>query len=249
MGSLILAVRFLTVFPIPGREAEGPGALGRAAWWFPVVGLALGALVAGAAWLIDAVFPPFVGAALLVTVWKAMTGAIHLDGLADVLDGLAGRDRERRLAIMRDSRIGVFGATGLVLHLVLTVSAVAALAVPVRYRLLVLAPMVGRVTPALAGTWLSPATPGQGLGAAFAAGVSRGAALVHAAAGLALAAWLIGPGGAALTAAAWGVAMLAVGLAAARVGGLTGDLLGAVVEVTELALLLGAVAASPRGLI
>jgi adenosylcobinamide-GDP ribazoletransferase len=249
MRSLILALRFLTVVPIPGREAEGPAALGRAAWWFPVVGLMLGALVAGSARLIDAVFPPLVGAALLVAGWKAITGAIHLDGLADALDGLAGRDRARRLAIMRDSRIGVFGVTGLVLLLVLSVTAVAALAAPLRYRLLVLAPVVGRVTPTLAGAWLAPSTPGQGLGAAFSAGLSRWAGPVHAGGGLALAAWLIGPGGAALAAGAWVVALLLIGLAAARVGGVTGDLLGAGVEVAELVLLLAAVAATPRGLI
>lgn len=249
MGSLILALRFLTVVPVPGREAQGPTALGRAAWWFPVVGLMLGALLAGAGRLIDAAFPPLVGAALLVTAWKAATGAIHLDGLADCLDGLAGRDRERRLAIMRDSRIGVFGAVGLALFLLLSVTALAGLSAPARYRLLVLAPVIGRVTPILAGAWLPPATPGQGLGAAFVASLSRWAGLAHVVGGVALAAWLLGPWGVAIAAAAWGAAMLWAGLAAIRLGGLTGDVLGAVVELAELGVLLGGAAAIHRGLI
>ncbi|HTG12268.1 MAG TPA: adenosylcobinamide-GDP ribazoletransferase, partial [Candidatus Eisenbacteria bacterium] len=170
MGSLILALRFLTVVPVPGRESAGPPALGRAAWWFPVVGLMLGGALALAALAVDALFPPLVAAALLLTGWKVATGGIHLDGLADSLDGLAGGDPARRLAIMRDSRIGVFGATGLVLFCLLAVSALAALSPSLRLRLLVLAPVIGRVAPVLAGAWVAPATPGQGLGAAFVAG-------------------------------------------------------------------------------
>jgi len=247
MGSLILALRFLTLVPVPGREATGPSALGRAAWWFPVVGLLLGSALAVAARAADALFPPLVAAALLVTGWKVATGGIHLDGLADCLDGLAGRDAARRLAIMRDSRIGVFGATGLILHCLLAVTALGALSTSLRLRVLVLAPLIGRVAPLLAGAWLAPATPGQGLGAAFAAGLSRWAGPAHVVAGAALAAWLLGIWGVVVAAAAWSVALLAAGFVARRLGGLTGDVLGAVVEVAELGALLGAAAAAHRG--
>lgn len=247
MGSLILALRFLTVVPVPGRESAGPPALGRAAWWFPVVGLMLGGALALAALAVDALFPPLVAATLLLTGWKVATGGIHLDGLADSLDGLAGRDPARRLAIMRDSRIGVFGATGLVLFCLLAVSALAALSPSLRLRLLVLAPVIGRVAPVLAGAWVAPATPGQGLGAAFVAGLSRWAGLVHVAAVGALAAWLLGIWGVAVAAAGWSVALLAGALVARRIGGLTGDVLGAVVETAELGALLAAAAAAHRG--
>ena len=247
MGSLILAIRFLTIVPVPGREAAGPSALGRAAWWFPVVGLLLGIALAIAGRAADALFPPLVAAALLLTGWKVATGGIHLDGVADCLDGLAGRDPERRLAIMRDSRIGVFGAAGLILLCLLTVAALAALAASLRLRVLVLAPVIGRVAPLLAGAWLAPATPGQGLGAAFAAGLSRGAGPAHVVAVGVLAAWLLGIGGVAVAAAAWSLALLAAGFMARRLGGLTGDVLGAVVEVAELGTLLGAAAAAHRG--
>ncbi|HWN16360.1 MAG TPA: adenosylcobinamide-GDP ribazoletransferase, partial [Candidatus Dormibacteraeota bacterium] len=162
MGSLILAVRFLTVVPVPGREGQGVSALGRAAWWFPVVGFLLGVGLAGTLAVLQALFPPLLASALLVTAWKAVTGGIHLDGLADVLDGLAGRDQAQRLAIMRDSRVGVFGAAGLILFLFLVVTAVADLPDPVRGRLLILAPVVGRAAPLLVGVWLRPATPGEG---------------------------------------------------------------------------------------
>jgi adenosylcobinamide-GDP ribazoletransferase len=247
MGSLILALRFLTILPVPGRESAGSAALGRAAWWFPVVGLLLGSGLAVAARAADVVFPPLVAAALLVTVWKVATGGIHLDGLADCLDGLAGRDPARRLAIMRDSRTGVFGAAGLVLLCLLAVTALAALSTSLRLRVLVLAPVIGRVAPLLAGAWLAPATPGQGLGAAFAAGLSRWAGPAHVVAGGALAAWLLGIWGVAVAAAAWSAAVLAAGFVARRLGGLTGDVLGAVVEVAELGALLGAAAVAHRG--
>jgi adenosylcobinamide-GDP ribazoletransferase len=249
MGSLILALRFLTIVPVPGREPEGSAALGRAAWCFPVVGLLLGALLMGAERVVDTLFPPLVGAALLLTTWKVATGGLHLDGLADVLDGLAGPDVARRLAIMRDSRIGALGASGLVLLLLLSATALASLSTSVRGRLLLLAPMVGRVAPLLAGVWLAPATPGQGLGAEFAASLSRWAAPLHGLAGFALSAWLLGPWGIAISAVAWGVAMLGAGLAASRFGGFTGDLLGAIVELAELGVLLSGVAAAQRGLI
>ncbi|HSL52086.1 MAG TPA: adenosylcobinamide-GDP ribazoletransferase [Candidatus Deferrimicrobiaceae bacterium] len=249
MGSLILALRFLTVVPIPGPEAEGPSALGRAAWWFPVVGLLLGGVLALAGRLADALWPPLVGAALLVAAWKVATGGIHLDGLADSLDGLAGRDAARRIVIMRDSRTGVFGAAGLILLLLLAVAALAGLSASVRLRVLVLAPVIGRVTPLLAGAWLAPATPGQGLGAAFAAGLSRWAGIAHALAACGLAAWLLGVWGVAAAAAGWAVALLAAALIARRLGGVTGDVLGAVVELAELGTLLGAAAAAHRGLL
>ncbi|MFI5328802.1 MAG: adenosylcobinamide-GDP ribazoletransferase [Candidatus Rokuibacteriota bacterium] len=247
MGSLILALRFLTIAPVPGREAAGPSALGRAAWWFPVVGLLVGSALAIAARAADALFPPLVAAALLVTGWKVATGGIHLDGLADCLDGLAGRDPARRLAIMRDSRIGVFGAAGLILLCLLVVTALAALSASLRLRVLLLAPVIGRVAPLLAGAWLAPATPGQGLGAAFAAGLSRWAGPAHVVVAGALAAWLLGIGGLAVAAAAWSLALLAAAFVARRLGGVTGDVLGAVVEVAELGTLLGAAAAAHRG--
>lgn len=193
--------------------------------------------------------PPLVGAALLVAGWKLATGGIHLDGLADCLDGLAGPDLERRRAIMRDSRIGVFGAAGLVLVLILFVMSLAELAPPIRDRFLLLAPIVGRVTPLLAGAWLRPATPGQGLGGAFAAGLSHWAGPVHAVVGLALASWLLGSWGAAIASGALALALLSASFAAHRLGGITGDVLGAVVELGELSVVLLGVVGAHRGLL
>src|SRR5262245_46438983 len=112
---LSVAARYLTIVPLPERVNAGAEALGRSAAWFPVVGLAIGLAVAAVEQVGARAFPPLLASLLTVTAWKLVTGGLHLDGLADCLDGLAGRDAQHRLAIMRDSRIGAFGAVGLIL--------------------------------------------------------------------------------------------------------------------------------------
>jgi adenosylcobinamide-GDP ribazoletransferase len=241
IASLVLATRFLTIVPVPGQEAGGPGALGRAAWWFPAIGLALGGGLMLADRMLAAVVPPLLSAGLVVAVWKVSTGGLHLDGLADCLDGLAGVNVERRRAIMRDSRIGVFGALGLVLCLFIACAALSGTPAAARAPILLLAPAVGRLTPLLVGPRVRPATPGQGLGAAFLAALPRAAGPVWLAVLLILAWLLLGPVGAAMAAGAMVAGAGGVVVLARRLGGLTGDALGAGVELSELAwLVLGA---------
>ncbi len=163
MGSLILAVRFLTIVPVPGREAAGLGALGRAAWWFPVVGLALGVALVALDRALALAFPPLLASLLVLSAWKVATGGIHLDGLADCLDGLGGRSAEQSLTIMRDSRVGVFGAVGLILVFLIGVVALAELPAGPRGRALLLAPVVGRLAPLLVGARV-PGGPRPGRG-------------------------------------------------------------------------------------
>ena len=212
-------------------------ALGRSAAWFPIVGIGLGLVLA----LIDGfarrLFSPLLAALLTVTVWKLVTGGLHLDGLADCLDGLVGRDPEHRLAIMRDSRIGAFGAIGLILFVMLEIVALAELRPAIRGHALLAAPAIARATPAVLGRLFRPARS-DGQGAAFHAGLRPWTGVVGL--GIALVAATIALG--------WlGVATLAVGVATAvalatfvarRLGGVTGDVLGASVEVSELAVLL-----------
>ena len=234
MGSLILAVRFLTIIPVPGRERSGPGALGQAAWWFPAVGLGLGAALAALDRALALALPPLSSAVLVVTAWKLGTGGIHLDGLADSLDGLGGANAERRLAIMRDSRIGVFGAIGLIAYFLIQVSALADVPTPRRSAMLCLAPMVGRLAPLLLAPCF-PAATARGSGARFLAAVPPLAGPANLIGALALALALLGPAGSALSAAAVGASFGWAAFATGRFGGLTGDSLGAAVELAELA--------------
>jgi adenosylcobinamide-GDP ribazoletransferase len=148
---------------------------------------------------------------------------------------------------MRESRIGAFGAIGLVFATLLAVAAVSELPGPPRVWVLLLAPMVGRTAPLLVGAWLRPATPGRGLGAAFMTGLSPWAGPLWALAGLVLGGALLGPGGVAAIAAGLGVALVAAVGASRRLGGLTGDVLGAVVEIAEVGVLLAATAILRRG--
>jgi len=234
---LVVAARYLTIVPLPGVVPGRADSLGRAAVWFPAIGLGIGAVLVGAERVTAVLFPSLLAALLTVTAWKLLTGGLHLDGLADCLDGLAGRDPEHRLAIMRDSRIGAFGAIGLILFLLLEVVAVAELPSGVRARALLVVPVIARATPPLL-VRLFPAAKSEGLGAAFGASVSGWA--VPTALAIALVVAL-----AALHAVAVPVFTISVLSAlaltrffAARVSGITGDILGAGIEVAELAGLL-----------
>jgi adenosylcobinamide-GDP ribazoletransferase len=124
-----VALQFLTRVPVPRWVGFDPAWLQACLRHFPLVGAAVGIWAAAVLWAALALWPPLVAAALsvLATVW--LTGAFHEDGLADTCDGLGGAvSRARALEIMKDSRIGSYGAVGLVLALVLKVATVAALA-------------------------------------------------------------------------------------------------------------------------
>src|SRR3954469_40679 len=123
----VAAVTFLTRFPLGRFVATDGHDIARGAPFFPVVGAAVGAAGAGAALLLQPPLSPFLAAALATALTVALTGAFHLDGLADTLDATGGLTRERSLEIMRDSRIGSFGAAGLALALVVRVAVIAQL--------------------------------------------------------------------------------------------------------------------------
>lgn len=244
MRTLVTAIRFLTIVPVPGAGLEGPDALGRAAVWFPVVGLALGLLLAATDRLLSWPFPPLLAALLVLTLWKLLTGGIHLDGLADCLDGLGADDPGERLAIMRDSRIGAFGALGLILLLLLSLGALAELAPPGRGATLILAPLVGRYAPLLMARTFPPASPDSGYGGAFMRSVS-GTAVVTGGVVVAVGAGLtLGLRGEIAAAAGLAAALVAGRVFSRRLHGLTGDGLGAGVELAELGVLLAVVAQS-----
>jgi adenosylcobinamide-GDP ribazoletransferase len=234
---LLQAARYLTIVPLPQARAPDSGSPGAAATWFPVIGLAIGLLVVGTTRLTSQIFPPLLSALLTVTVWKLVTGGLHLDGLADCLDGLVGRDVEQRLSIMSDSRIGAFGAIGLILFLMLEIAAVAELPPGPRWRALLVAPAVGRAMPALVAV-LFPAAKPAGHGASFRAGLRREAVPIGLGIAVLVAAFLLGAGGIVAVAVACLVTVALSGLLARRLGGVTGDVLGTGVEVGELTVLL-----------
>jgi adenosylcobinamide-GDP ribazoletransferase len=240
MASFRRALSFLSVFPIHVPSPE-PGDWRRAALWFPVVGLILGAILAAAFWCLSHVFSSLLAALLTVACWAFLTGGLHLDGLADCGDGLAASVApEARLEIMRDPRLGAFGVLSLVLFLVAKISTLASLS-PSSIALLslLLAPALARWSM----LWVARLPPAQknGMGASFAADLSW--STIGASAPLPLALAVLG-GWRGL--AGVGLSVLAAGLigriARSRLGGITGDVLGLSVEVVELTTLMAFVA-------
>ena len=172
---------------------------------------------------------------------ESLDGGLHLDGLADCLDGLVGRDAGDRLRIMRDSRIGAFGAIGLILFLLLEVAAVSELAPAARWRAFAAAPALARAMPPLIAWVFPPATP-LGQGAMFRSGLTRARVWLAVALGGVIAVAALGVTGLVAFALVT-VASLGVGRFYTRhLGGVTGDVLGAAIETAELIVLLTMVA-------
>ncbi|RIA01164.1 adenosylcobinamide-GDP ribazoletransferase [Cereibacter sphaeroides] len=234
-----LALALLTRLPLPGQSLPDRGA--GAAWAWPLAGVAVGGLAAlTAAAALALGLPATVAAALALAVQALATGAMHEDGLADTADGLwGGWTRERRLEIMKDSRTGSYGVAALVLVGLLRWSALAA-ALGGGVALLVAAAVLSRV-PMVGLMALLPNARGAGLAQSLGRPDRRQAALA-AAVGLGLALLLTGPA-ALVLAAAGGAAALALGLVArAKIGGQTGDILGASQQLSEAAVLVAAAA-------
>jgi adenosylcobinamide-GDP ribazoletransferase len=227
-----LAVAFLTVVPV---RVPGPvRGLGAAAPWFPLVGALVGALAGGVRVVAEPAFGPSVAAVLAVAVLVVVTGALHQDGLADCADGLGVRgDRERRLAVMHDSSIGVFGALALLGWALLMTSTLAELERVDAAGALVAAGAVGRWA-ALAHAAAAPPARADGLGAGFGVGVPVLALAGIGAVAIALLAsgWLAG---AVAIAAALAVSALGTAWARRTLGGRTGDTLGMTVALAEVA--------------
>lgn len=230
-----LALTFLTILPWPRPVLAGPEDLARSLVWFPWVGLLLGALYAGAGYLALHVWPPAGAAALLLVLTVILTRGLHLDGLADTLDGLGGgRDPQSRLTVMKDSRLGAFGALGLVLALLLKGVFLTLLLEAGRLSALLLFPVVSRGGMVLL-TWLSPyARPEGGLGRAMTDGVTGQIALGALVPVLAACLLLYRVRGVVLLAAA-GLLILTLSRVFTRLlGGITGDVLGAANELLEV---------------
>jgi adenosylcobinamide-GDP ribazoletransferase len=228
------AVAFLTRLPVGG------GALTpRAAVWFPLVGAALGALVGAAAIASAELVPPLVAGALAVALELIITGALHADGLADSADALGARDRERALAIMRDHAVGAYGTAALTLDLLIKAAALGALAERGELLPIIAAFAVARAAPLPLAAALPYARP-HGTGRAL-----DGLPWTAAAAGVALAvaiavvapAVIAADAASATIAAAVAVTAGVWWLARRRLHGVTGDVLGAAVELTATAAL------------
>jgi adenosylcobinamide-GDP ribazoletransferase len=246
--SLLIAGQFLTILPLRVAGEIGKAEIGRSAAAYPIIGLVLGLLLLGAMVVLRVTFAPRLAEALLVALWAGLTGGMHLDGLADTLDGLAfGRSRDEVLRIMKDTRLGSYGAVGLAAVLLVKLTALGAVPAARVGEAVVLALVLGRTAAVHAGYL----TRYAGLGEGMARTLTEEMRPVHWLAALAIAAGLAvlvgrARGGVAL-AAMLAVSSLLAWFFVRRIGGVTGDVYGATIEVNEAVALL-VFAAAPGGL-
>ena len=233
------AVAFLTVVPVGRAIALGPDDVARGAALFPLVGAGIGASVGGVLIGLSGPLPALAAATIAVATGVVLTGAMHLDALADSADALGARTREAALEIMRDPRTGSFGVVALTLDLLTKVVVLAALTES--FGAVIAAVAASRAAAPALAVVLPAARPG-GSGAELARRAGPVATAAAAAIALAIAAVAAGWPGVAICAVAAVVATV-VGLGARlRFGGVTGDVLGAGIELAETAGLLAAVA-------
>jgi len=241
MLPLWIALQFLSSLPIRLPGMPEPQQLGRSLLFYPLVGLLFGVIL----WVFNLVLagaPLLLHAALLLTVWVLLSGALHLDGLADSADAWLGGfgDRERTLTIMKDPRSGPIAVVTLLLVLLLKFCALLALVEQGHAVMLIIVPLLGRA--ALLGLFLTtPYVRAGGLGQALADHLPRRAGW-----------WVLGASALACLLIAGVKAIVALVVAFVgfvwlrqvmmrRLGGTTGDTAGALLELLEMAVLVGVV--------
>ena len=247
------ALGFLTILPVAPRDAIDGLASARA--WFPAVGLVLGGFLAAADLLMrsaysmavqgDGAAPPLLSAAVLIVLLVVLTRALHLDGFMDCCDALfGGFDRKRRLEILRDPHVGAFAVTGVVGLLLLKASAILALPQAGRLWVLILFPCLSRWAVVLAME-LFPYVRSGGIGTPFLNNTRRWQVAFALFVTVVAALLIAGPAGLALAAVASMVAWAVGAWASKQLGGVTGDVYGAVIEISEVAVLFVGVFLSP----
>ena len=238
MKRLLTAFSFLTIVPI--RTGDGGKIdLGRSMAVFPLIGLLLGAMLVGVDLLLTPLINERLVNILLITLLTFITGGLHLDGFMDTVDGIAGgKEKKKILEIMRDSRTGAMGAMAVVLLLLIKWEALNSINDETKVAALLLMPMIGRYAMAELAFIAPYARESEGIGRPFTEGFTI-AALIFAAVTAFVAAFIFN----ALTGI---ITLLAVALMVLiysvyfkrKLGGVTGDVLGALNEITEVLVLI-----------
>jgi adenosylcobinamide-GDP ribazoletransferase len=236
----LIALQFLSVLPIRSDEPLAPTAIGRSLLYYPLIGLLFGTLLALLAWALNDA-PAQVSAVILVGVWVALTGALHLDGLADSADAWIGGlgDRDKTLTIMKDPYCGPMAVVVLVILLLIKFTALAQLVSSANWEFIIVIPVLGRT--ALVLLFLTtPYVRPSGLGSLLAHHLPRHGCVVAIVLTIIAISAFIGLDALWLFTVVISVFFLLRRLMLRRLGGTTGDSAGALVEITEAAALLAA---------
>lgn len=240
LRELLIAVQFLTRIPVP-RYRFVPEEMPGAAKWFPLVGEMVGLGAVGLHWLLRPHLPGGIVAMAVIVYLALVTGGLHEDGLADTADGLgAGGPRERMLAVMRDSRIGSFGTVAIVLSVLLRWGLLSAME-PAKFAGYVLAAQVLSRWSALPLSVALPSAREGGLGSKFASSISAASLIAGSVLALAIVGFTLRTHALAPVAAVAAVTLLSGLLYRSKLGGITGDCMGATIQISEIAVYLCAV--------
>jgi len=242
MNSFLLALSFLTIIPAYGNKVAEEKEMANSLYAYPLVGLFIGGCLALMAYVSDFLSLGLGGDALIVILWIILTGGLHKDGLMDTADGLfSGKDKECKLEIMKDSRVGAMGVIALGAVLLLKFSFLASL--PIQYKMLalLLAPVIGRTIMVYSIVCFPYARSKPGLGKCFGEKVSKVKFLVVLAFSLIVAFFAIGPIGVGLALVTLLVAAVIAKCVGSVLGGQTGDTYGALCEISETIFLIAIV--------
>ena len=239
MKGFLTALQFLTIIKVredPGLTGEQ---LGSSMAYFPLVGLAIGLVLVGVRFGASHVFPSILADGFVIIALVVITGGLHLDGFADTADGLAGgKDRERILAIMKDSRIGSFAVIGLILLLLLKLFALMEVPASVKTATLLVVPVLGRWSTVQLAALFPYARSGHGTAQAFAGFTGKLEYLVASLITALIVVGLFPLRGVILIIATAALAFGTGYFFKRRIGGVTGDIMGATCELVEVTTLL-----------
>ncbi|MDY0300227.1 MAG: adenosylcobinamide-GDP ribazoletransferase [Trichlorobacter sp.] len=248
MRLYLIALQFLTIIPLPFNIKYKDKDFGRSLSCFPLVGITIGGILLVLDALLSLYLPRQITDLLLLVAMTVITGALHLDGLADVFDGLAARGgRERFLAVMKDPRTGAVGVVGVVLGLLLKYELLLCVSSEYKWAALLIFPTMARFSQVQMAAGAKAART-DGLGALFINGAGTLQLVIAGITATALSCWLFGGlFGLTIFAAGFMVTMILKQLFHRILGGVTGDLIGCVSELNELLALLVIVAMTGAG--
>jgi len=240
MKQFLIVFQFLTIFPVAKAEEVSPEDIKECVRFFPVVGIVQGALLWLASHIFCSLFPPMAAAGMTLLFWALMSGALHLDGLADTVDGLyGGRDREEILKIMKRGDIGAIGTVALIILLLLKFSAIYSLPPEIMFKALFLAPLIGKGSILFLNLHSVYARKEGGLGKAFVEGTTTREVTFTAISCLLLALLMVGINAVLFLIFLAFLVRVVRKYFVNKIGGVTGDIMGAVAETSEALFLLG----------
>lgn len=240
MKSFFAALKFLTVLPVPASWTGGEDHLSRSVYYYPVIGIIIGTLIALADRGLMLVLPGTVVPVLLVIIMIVLTGGLHADGLSDTFDGFfSSKSREKILSIMRDSQIGVMGSLSIISVFLLKLVSIYSLSAELRGKVLLLVLLAGRCCLLLHWLFLPYARKEGGIASVF----SRRQVVISGILGLILLftsyIYLLGLPGLYTVLSVTGFTILFSIYCFYKISGMTGDTLGATCELSECAALVG----------